>query len=59
MSAISFLTEVNQELKKVKFLGQKETLKLTAIVLVFSIILGLYIGSLDFSLTKFIEGLIH
>lgn len=50
-----FLREVRAEFDKVKFPSREQTIKLTTIVLIVSLILGIYIGAIDFGLTKIIE----
>jgi preprotein translocase subunit SecE len=42
-----FLTEVIAELKKVTWPTRDETMKLTAVVIAISVIVGLFIGGLD------------
>lgn len=54
-----FLREVHLELNKVKWPTRQETVKLTLVVIGISVILGIYIGGLDFILTKMIELLIR
>lgn len=53
-----FFGEVQDELKKVKWPTQKETVRLTVIVIVVSVVLGAYIGGLDAILAKTIETII-
>lgn len=55
---IQFLKEVRQELEKVRWPTRLEAVKLTLIVVGVSVVLGIYIGGLDFTLTKIIESLI-
>lgn len=55
---IQFLKEVRQELEKVRWPTRLEAVKLTLIVVGVSVVLGIYIGGLDFILTKIIELLI-
>lgn len=50
-----FLGEVRIELGRVKFPDRPQTIRLTLIVLVVCVILGVYIGAIDFGLTKVIE----
>lgn len=55
MQAIrQFLTEVRDELGSVKFPDRQDTLKLTTVVLSVSFVVGIYIGGLDYLLTKVI-----
>lgn len=47
--------DVLSELKKVTWPTREETLKLTAIVIIISLIISLYIGIIDFLLAKFLN----
>ncbi len=49
---VIFLKEVNEELKKVVWPTRDEIIRLTTVVLIVSLIVGLYLGGLDFILTK-------
>ncbi|PIR80439.1 MAG: preprotein translocase subunit SecE [Candidatus Levybacteria bacterium CG10_big_fil_rev_8_21_14_0_10_35_13] len=57
-SPVNFLKEVTDELKKVVWPNREEVIRLTAVVLVVSIIVGLYLGGADFILTKIVETII-
>ncbi len=46
-SPVQFVREVISELKKVTWPTREETIKLTAVVIVLSIIVGAFIGLLD------------
>ena len=50
----SFLKEVQIELKKVTWPTRPQTIRLTGIVVGVSLVVGLYIGVLDYGLTKLI-----
>lgn len=52
MKNLSFFKEVREELKKVIWPSKQETVRLTTIVLTASIIVGFFIGGLDFIFTK-------
>lgn len=52
MNAISYLRETLSELKLVRWPTRHQTVKLTVIVLVISLAMGAYIGSLDLTFTK-------
>ncbi|MBU0708695.1 preprotein translocase subunit SecE [Patescibacteria group bacterium] len=52
---ITFLHQVKVELKRVRWPSQKEIRKLTLVVILSILSLGLYIGILDTALTKLIE----
>ncbi|MBI2612036.1 preprotein translocase subunit SecE [Candidatus Gottesmanbacteria bacterium] len=49
---VVFLKEVRSELSKVIWPTRQETIKLTVIVIAISVAIGLYIGGIDFVLTK-------
>lgn len=55
MQAITFLKEVRDELKKVVWPSQSEVIRLTVVVILVSVIVGLYLGGVDFVLTKITE----
>lgn len=50
-----FLKEVKIELKKVKWPDKQEVIKMTGIVVGVSLVVGLFIASLDFIFTKLME----
>lgn len=43
----NFATDVIEELKKVSWPNRKETIRLTAVVIAISLIIGIYIGIID------------
>lgn len=47
--------DVIEELKKVTWPTRQDTIKLTAIVIVISLLIGVYIGIIDILLTKGLE----
>jgi len=51
----NFATEVIDELKKVTWPSKKETIRLTTVVIVISLIIGIYIGIIDVLLAKGLE----
>lgn len=51
-SVVRFFTEVRDELKKVSWPNRNETVRLTTIVIVASLIVGIFIGGLDFVFTN-------
>ncbi|MCJ7741029.1 preprotein translocase subunit SecE, partial [Candidatus Microgenomates bacterium] len=57
-SPIVFFKEVKSELSKVVWPTRPEVIKLTAIVIVVSVVIGLYIGGLDMVMTKLTDLLI-
>ncbi len=52
---VGFLKETRDELKKVTWPTQQEVIRLTAITILVSVIVGLFIGGFDFVLTKITE----
>ncbi len=50
-----FISETIAELKKVVWLTKREVAYLTALVLIFSIVVGLVLGIIDFGFTKLIH----
>lgn len=55
MKLFSFLNEVKVELTKVTWPKRGEVVKLTAVVLIISGVVGLYIGAVDYGLTRVLE----
>lgn len=55
---IGFLRQVGVELTKVTFPSRDEVIRLTVLVIVISIIVGSYLGALDFVFLKALEALI-
>jgi preprotein translocase subunit SecE len=57
---LDFVRDVRSELRKVAWPSQRETVNLTAVVLAFSIAVGLLLGGIDFvfqELFRFLLGL--
>lgn len=54
-SPVVFLKEVRTELAKVVWPTKKETIRLTAVVVGVSISVGLFLGTIDYLLTKIME----
>lgn len=52
MNLLTYLHEVKVELSKVTWSTRAEATKLTVVILVASLLVGLYIGALDFSFTS-------
>jgi preprotein translocase subunit SecE len=48
----NFLRETQDELKKVTWPTRQEVIRLTLVVIVISLVVGLFLGVLDFSFTK-------
>lgn len=57
-SPVVFLKETREELKKVTWPKQQDVVRLTATVIVLSLIVGFYVGALDFLFTKVTEVLL-
>ena len=55
LKPVIFLREVKLELERVSWPKREETVKLTLIVLGVSAAVGLFLGGLDYILTKFTE----
>jgi len=52
---VNFLREVQDELKKVVWPTRDEVIRLTGVVMLVSLGVGLFLGGADFILTKLIE----
>lgn len=52
---VVFLKEVQDELSKVVWPTRNEVIRLTLTVILVSLIVGLFLGGLDFLLTKLLE----
>ena len=55
LKPISYLKEVRQEMKRVSWPSRQEATRLTLIVIGVSVVVGLFLGSLDLGFTKLIE----
>ncbi|MCH7730415.1 preprotein translocase subunit SecE [Patescibacteria group bacterium] len=55
---INYLQEVRVELKKVVWPKREQVVKLTVIIFIISTLVAVYMGGLDFGLTKLLETLI-
>jgi len=53
-SPVSFLRETKDELKKVVWPTRQEVIRLTFVVIIVSLIVGLFLGGLDFVFVKII-----
>jgi preprotein translocase subunit SecE len=54
----SFLRETRDELKKVVWPSRQEIIRLTAVVIAVSLLVGLFLGGLDFIFTKTIQTIV-
>lgn len=52
MKAVNYLREVRTELAKVSWPSRQDSLRMTGIVIVASLAVGLYIGGLDYLFTN-------
>jgi preprotein translocase subunit SecE len=52
---VQFLAEVRSELRKVVWPSRNQTIRYTAIVIVFSVITAVILGAADFGLTRLLE----
>ena len=55
MKIVIFLKEVRSELTKVKWPTRPEVIKMTSLVILISLLVGIYVGAVDFALTKIME----
>lgn len=55
---VSYLTEVQDELRKVIWPTKRQTIQMTIVVIVVSALVGSFLGGLDFVFTKITEFLI-
>jgi len=51
---IQFLQEVRVELGKVVWPSRREALKITGIVIIFSVVVSIFLGLVDFGVSKLI-----
>ena len=58
VSPIAFLKETRDELKKVVWPTRQEVIRLTGIIILVSLIVGGFLGALDFIFTKAIETIV-
>jgi preprotein translocase subunit SecE len=55
MKVLNYFNEVKSELSKVTWPKRAQVIKLTLIVLSISLIVGVYLGGIDYALTKLLE----
>lgn len=58
MNPVSFLREVKVELEKVVWPGRKQIIELTVLVIVISLIIGVYVGGLDLMFTSIVNAIL-
>lgn len=52
---INYVREVREELSKVEWPKRREVIKLTATVVIITLIIGAYVGALDYIFAKALE----
>ena len=52
INPVTFLVQTQDELKKVTWPNQKEVVRLTGAIIIVSLIVGLYIGGIDYILAQ-------
>lgn len=57
-SVVTFFSEVRSELSKVTWPKRKEVVRLTSIVILVSVVVGLYVGGLDYLFTTVLTKLL-
>jgi len=55
MNPITYLKETISELKLVRWPSARDTTKLTGIVIILSVFVGIYIGVLDYTFTNLLS----
>lgn len=58
-SVTGFFQDVLAELKKVNWPTRTETIKMTTLVIIATVVVGIYVGVIDLGLTKAIETFIQ
>lgn len=58
-SPLTFLRETQDELKKVTWPTQQEITRLTLVVVAISLLVGFYVGALDYIFTKVIQIIVN
>ncbi|PIV01247.1 preprotein translocase subunit SecE [Candidatus Shapirobacteria bacterium CG03_land_8_20_14_0_80_40_19] len=58
MNPVVFFGEVKSELTKVTWPTKDQVVRLTGVVVVISLIVGIFVGVLDLSFTKIVEYLV-
>lgn len=52
---LQYLKEVKNELVKVVWPSRRDTVKMTIIVIVFSVMVSVFLGAVDYGLSKLLE----
>jgi preprotein translocase subunit SecE len=55
---VNFLREVRDELKKVVWPTREEIIRLTGVVIIVTLLVGIFLGGADFILTKLVQLLV-
>lgn len=58
VSPLTFLAQTREELKKVTWPNTNEVVRLTFVVIAVSLMVGMFIGALDFVFAKIVELLV-
>ena len=58
MRIVEFLKDVRLELKKVSWPSRQETIKLTSVVILISVVLAVFLGLLDFGFIRLLNRLL-
>jgi preprotein translocase subunit SecE len=58
MNPVAFLREVRAEMEKVVWPTRHQSIQLSIMVIVISVIVGAYIGGLDFSFTNLLNSIV-
>jgi preprotein translocase subunit SecE len=56
---VNFFRETYDELTKVVWPSRQEIIRLTTVVIILSVIMGLYIGGLDYLFTQGVEAILR
>ena len=59
MNPVSFLREVKAELDKVVWPSRTQIVQMTLLIIVISIIVGAYVGGLDFIFTTLVNSMLN
>ncbi|MCR4263303.1 MAG: preprotein translocase subunit SecE [Candidatus Roizmanbacteria bacterium] len=59
MNPVKFLKEVRRELQKVAWPTRAEVTRMTGLVIIVSLAVGIYIGLIDIALAKTLESVIR
>lgn len=57
-SPVAFLKEVQLELAKVEWPTRDQVVRLTMLVVIISLVVGLFLGAIDFLFVKIVEALL-